>query len=243
MIKKEDKRFCVYTHSNPQTMEIFYVGIGTKERPNQKYKRSVRWKNYVAKYGFISKVVLSDVDWDFACHFEKDLIKKLGRLDHNTGKLINMTEGGDGSIGYIGYWKGKKRPEVTQWLKGEYRHDYKTNPMPQEIRDKIAASLTGKKLKPETIEKLKGRKAWNQGMKGEYTINRKIFPPMHPNTKEALRKANTGRVATGKQKEIMSKVHKGKTFSPECRAKISATLKLYNQKRRELCQTQKENAV
>src|SRR5688572_32025901 len=111
MIKK-DKNFIVYAHLNGVTNEVFYIGIGRPGREKQKYKRSGRWVNYVNVYGFSFIVLKKETTWADACVIEKRLISLFGRRDTNSGNLINMTNGGDGSSGHEGFWKGKKRPPI-----------------------------------------------------------------------------------------------------------------------------------
>lgn len=173
-INKEAKKFIVYIHINLTTREIFYVGIGVRGRQNQKYKRSDRWKAYVAKYGFEPSVVYSELNWHEAGSIEKKLIDEIGRVDTNSGTLINMTNGGDGSGGYEGYWKGKSRPSATEETK-------------QKCREHSARPFLGRKHSEETKEKIRlkranqdmsnhsgmrGKTAWNKGMKGLYTIKK-----------------------------------------------------------------------
>jgi len=221
------KKYCVYFHKFADTGKVFYVGICTIRRPFEKNKRSTLWKDYINKYAYLVEIIHKDLFWDEACLLEVEYIKEFGRRDQGLGGLINLTNGGDGVIGYAGYWKGKKRPEVKSWLKGVYRHDYKTNPMSQYIKDKIAASNKGRKFSIETLEKFKNRVPWNKGKTGFVSPKKgkKTGKPIHPNTKAALIKSLTGRKMSDRHKEIMSGVHKGKVVSIETRLKISNSVK------------------
>ena len=52
------EQYYVYTHLNPKTKEIFYVGIGKGNRAwNQWAGRNKFWENYVNKYGFEVEIV------------------------------------------------------------------------------------------------------------------------------------------------------------------------------------------
>jgi hypothetical protein len=55
------------------------------------------------------------------------------------------------------YWQGKKRPELSEKLKG---HE-----VSEVTKDKIRKSLKGIPLKEETKLKMKGRIPWNKGLK------------------------------------------------------------------------------
>lgn len=113
MINKRKKKFILYFHRNKKTKSIFYVGIGIQGREYQRIKRSKRWNDYVNKYGFYYEVIGENLTWKTACQAEKDWINFLGRADYYKGELINMTDGGDGTGGYHGYWLDKKRPPAT----------------------------------------------------------------------------------------------------------------------------------
>lgn len=231
MINKSENKYCVYFHINSFTEEVFYVGIGTIQRPKQNYKRSDYWKNYVKKYGFKPKIIEKGLGWDEACKLEKHFISLFGRKDTGTGMLINQTNGGDGTGGYAGFWKGKKRTsaseETIKKCKENNARYWLGKTLSSEAKEKIASKLRGGKLSEETKQKLKGRIPWNKGKKGVQVSTRrglKTGKPMHPNTREAIRKANTGRKATEEFKQLMSKIHKGKILSSEVRKKISTTL-------------------
>lgn len=226
MLKREQKRYCLYLHFSKTTGKVFYVGIGLLRRPFEKTKRSQFWNNVAKSEGFIAKIKYENLDWNEACYWEKFYISIYGRRDLGTGILVNMTSGGDGSVGHIGYWRNRKRPEVKNWLKSNYRPNYKDNPMPDRIREKIRKSLTGKKHKPESINKMKQREPWNKGLTGVQK-SRKGIPTghkMNDKTREALIKANTGRKMSEKQKIKMSGVHKGKVTSQEVKDKIRKAL-------------------
>ena len=92
----------VYLHKRNDTNEVFYVGIGkTLKRAFGKYSRTKYWKYIVEKVGYTVDILVSDTPWEDACKIEKLLIEKYGRKDLGLGKLINMTDGGDGSIGRV----------------------------------------------------------------------------------------------------------------------------------------------
>lgn len=230
-INKEAKKFIVYIHINPTTKEIFYVGIGVRGRQNQKYKRSDRWKAYVAKYGFEPNVVYSELNWYEAGTIEKKLIDEIGRVDTNSGTLINMTNGGDGSSGYEGFWKGKSRPPATEETK-------------QKCRDHSQKFWQGKKHSEETRVKIKEKRAlqdmsWRRGKKLNFIIwnkgvkmwENKIAPkPMlgRKASEETKRKKSIsmmGKRHTQETKDKIGAKHKGKVVSLEVRQKISNTLK------------------
>ena len=116
----------VYRHIRLDKNEPFYIGIGkTMYRHTTKQNRNDIWSKIVAKTNYDVEILFEDIDWDFACKKEIELIKLYGRINRNTGTLANMTDGGDGNLGLrhskeaiekisksskgrVGHWKGKK---------------------------------------------------------------------------------------------------------------------------------------
>lgn len=95
--------FYVYFHRNIETNEIFYVGIGSKDRANEHSNRSQYWKRYVAKYGKpVIEIYKSNLRWMEACHLEIKLISIFGRKKiEDNGILVNRTCGGEGTLGRV----------------------------------------------------------------------------------------------------------------------------------------------
>ncbi len=90
----------VYRHRRLDTNEVFYVGIGLKEyRAYNKHNRKKHWHNIVDKCGYIVEIVAKDLDYEDAKELEMLLIETYGRRLNNTGPLVNITEGGEGTKG------------------------------------------------------------------------------------------------------------------------------------------------
>lgn len=115
----------VYTHRNPKTLEIFYVGIGVrKDRPTSTKNRNIHWQRYVDKHGSpVIEIIHTGLTWDQACEIEVSLIEKHGRMCLG-GQLVNMTIGGDGAVGVVYSQEtlsikraAMNRPEVREKLR------------------------------------------------------------------------------------------------------------------------------
>lgn len=156
----------VYQHTRNDTGEIFYIGIGKdKYRKTSKSKRNPLWNNIVKKHGYTVTVTHDDIIWEEACVIEKYLISFYGRVNNSTGILSNMTDGGEGSSGYVmsedrkkllsiqstgnKYWLGRKHTKeakinysISQLGSKNHRFGKK---MSDEQRAKISASLMGHK--------------------------------------------------------------------------------------------------
>lgn len=99
-MKDPNYRFCVYLHIRPDTMQVFYVGIGIRsKRAYSKQGRNNHWNRIVTKNNgqFIVEVLCDNQCRSSVCQIEVALIKFYGRVDKGTGVLCNQTDGGDGS--------------------------------------------------------------------------------------------------------------------------------------------------
>lgn len=130
----------VYTHTRLDTNEIFYVGIGTQDnykRASRSHNRTNYWNNIVKKCGWRVDIVFDNLSWEDACKKEIELIKKYGRIDLGTGTLVNLTDGGDGSLGL-------KHSEKTKLKMSKTRKGINHA---QEHKSKIKKSMLGKNCK------------------------------------------------------------------------------------------------
>jgi hypothetical protein len=92
----------VYRHIRKDTNEVFYIGIGkTIKRMISKNYRNKHWHNIVNKTEYYGEIIFDGISWEEAQIKERELIKKYGRRDLNEGTLVNMTDGGEGTSGYI----------------------------------------------------------------------------------------------------------------------------------------------
>ena len=119
----------IYRHIREDKNEPFYIGIGTKKkeyntyfdeyaRAFQRSNRSKYWKNISSLTNISIEILLEDNDYEYIKQKEKEFITLYGRKDINTGFLINLTEGGDGSLGTIcSVEKSKKLSEKRKLRK------------------------------------------------------------------------------------------------------------------------------
>jgi hypothetical protein len=95
------KDFYVYLHRKATTGEVFYVGKGFGRRAwKVSCKRSQHWKNTVRKHGLIVEIAADGLQEWYAHEMERDLIALYGRRDLGHGPLVNLTDGGEGLVGY-----------------------------------------------------------------------------------------------------------------------------------------------
>jgi len=200
----------VYRHIRLDKNEPFYIGIGkTEKRAYEKIKRNQFWHNVIAKTNYEVEILFDDLSWENAEEKEKEFIKLYGKRDNNTGCLVNITDGGGGTL-------GARHNEESRRKIGEESRNRKRTPRSAETKEKLRLANLGKvgnRLGSKVSEatKLKLRLA-NLG---------KVGPNKgKPMTEEA------------KQKMIASKLGKpskliGSKRTEETKKKVSEGLKRY----------------
>jgi hypothetical protein len=109
----------VYQHRRKDTNKIFYIGIGKDiKRAYSKRNRNKHWLNIVNKFGYEIDILFENIKYEDACRIEYELIIAYGRIDLGTGILVNLTDGGKGSINF------KHSKETINKISGENSHKY-----------------------------------------------------------------------------------------------------------------------
>lgn len=99
----------VYRHIRQDKNKPFYIGIGESEdRAYETKGRTRAWKN-ISKKGYDVEVLFNDLSWEEACEKEVEFIALYGRRDKKAGTLVNMTDGGEGTVGYRHTVKTKEK--------------------------------------------------------------------------------------------------------------------------------------
>lgn len=92
----------VYRHRRLDTNKIFYIGIGkSEERAYSNTSRNYHWRNITKNTKYNVEIVATEISWEDACELESFLISEYGRRDLKLGDLVNMTGGGEGSLGRV----------------------------------------------------------------------------------------------------------------------------------------------
>lgn len=84
---------CVYIHKTLDNI-VFYVGCGSIKRANSNYKgnRNKTWNKF-SENGYTIEIIKENLTQDEAYALETKLIYKYGRIDNNTGTLVNKNYG------------------------------------------------------------------------------------------------------------------------------------------------------
>lgn len=107
----EEYPYYVYVHYRNDNGQPFYVGMGKKyktrintkneyQRSTESKERSDYWHNIVNKHGYTIEIFMDNLTHEEAVAKEKELISLYGRTK-NGGILCNLTDGGEGNVGYI----------------------------------------------------------------------------------------------------------------------------------------------
>ncbi len=136
----------LYRHIRLDKTEPFYVGIGSDplyKRAKERTRRNKIWTDIVLKTDFEVQIILDDLTWEEAKEKEKEFITLYGRKNCGTGTLANLTDGGDGTVGFIVDEAGKIRTSRV----------HRNKKVSAETREKISQRLKALKKSPEFIEK------------------------------------------------------------------------------------------
>jgi hypothetical protein len=103
----------LYRHIRTDKQQVFYIGIGENEsRAYDKKGRSRVWKNTASK-GYETEILFEDLTWEQAVEKEKEFIALYGRKDLGLGTLVNLTDGGEGTIGYKHTQEAKEKNRIA----------------------------------------------------------------------------------------------------------------------------------
>jgi hypothetical protein len=121
----------LYRHIRSDKNEPFYIGIGCDNtgeytRAYTTYGRNKIWKSITSKTKYYVEIILDGLSWEGACGKEKEFIAIYGRINLKNGILSNMTNGGDGTLGYK---RNKKLNSDALWYKAIkiYQYDLEGN--------------------------------------------------------------------------------------------------------------------
>ncbi len=187
----------VYSHLRKDTLQVFYIGIGSDSnfiRANEIHNRNKHWINIFSKTGIIVKILHTNISWEDACIIEKELISKYGRIDNKTGVLVNMTNGGEGIDGYIMPEEVKLKISISKkGIKSKLKGRIFGNRMTDETKLKISEKNTGKKRSNESKDKMskaKIGKSFSGTHKAKLSLARigRFNLGNHPNAKLIINK-------------------------------------------------------
>ena len=166
----------VYRHIRLDKNIPFYIGIGNDNnfsrandfKPN---RRNNIWNKIFLKTNIEVEILFENLTWDECCEKEREFIKIYGRIDNKTGTLSNLTDGGEGTVGFI--ITEEKRKLLRERFKGNKNPMYGVRHpdfLIEQIRQKNLNRIPWNKgiktgINKKLSESKKGCLAWNKGLK------------------------------------------------------------------------------
>lgn len=181
---ERNKLFCIYIHKSPSSK--YYVGITSKNRVQDRWDNGNGYKNCPAFYNAILKygwkniehyVVSSKLSENKAKKLEIHLISFFKACNRS----YNITNGGDGHLGYV-------PSKETRIKLGNGRRGKSIS---EEHKLKLSKALKGRKAHPNTIAAI---------------IRTHIGKTVSKETKQRLRECNLGKHLTKETKEKLSAI-------------------------------------
>ena len=96
----------LYRHIRKDKNVPFYIGIGSdnnylRAHDFKENRRNIVWNKIFSKTEITVEIILNNLTWEEACQKEIEFIFLYGRKNKKLGTLCNLTDGGDGTVGYI----------------------------------------------------------------------------------------------------------------------------------------------
>lgn len=187
----------VYRHIRLDKNVPFYIGIGLNDdyrRAKNVSKRTEFWRKIARKTGYEVEIMIDNISWEEACIKEIEFIKIYGRINLGTGSLVNLTDGGDGKVGYI----------VSEETKAKMSKIMTGRKFTDEQRIKMGVSRIGIKLSEPHKEKIR--------LAG---IGRKHSEA----SKKLMSEKHSGKIITEQTRQKLIQSHKGKKQTQETKDK------------------------
>lgn len=153
--------FYVYAYLR-QDNTPYYIGKGHKIRAWNQHDKGIHPPKDPSRI-VILESGLTDVG---ALSIERRMIRWYGRKDLGTGILRNLTDGGDGTAGYVATEKTRMKLSVA----GRGR---KLKPRTKEHCEALSKALLGKTLPEDHPFRANNKIPWNKGLSGHFTQTEK----------------------------------------------------------------------
>lgn len=155
---------------------------------------------------FVEEVYVREITEEQAFEIERYLIGKYGRVHNHTGILVNLTDGGEGTSGWLCKpFSEEHRRKISESSKGKI--------ISEEHRKKISESSKGRIVSEETRSKL------SIGKLGEKNPN--FGKPCTEKRRQQVSESHRGKKFTEEHKLKIGKALKGRIITPEWRQKLS----------------------
>lgn len=170
---------CVYEYRLPESDggHTYYVGQGNYDRPYNPHPYKGRKRNPCIKPKDKNQIVIikDNLTEQEAKDLEIELIAKHGRLDLGEGYLVNKTDGGEGTNGYIVSEETKLK--IGEGVKANHGHK---DGLKESHKSKIKKTMAGTRIgsknpmhgrKQKESTKQKMREAWKTRERKKWICN------------------------------------------------------------------------
>jgi len=216
------RRWYAYVLFDGQTHAPFYVGKGCGYRWRRhfsEYCPSAPMRERVCLAGNVRVQIVGCETEDGAFALERSLIALIGRADLGDGLLINRTSGGQGCV--------KRRHAHSEETKAKIAERLRGRVVTPEHRERIGAANKGRTgPTAETKAKIAATQAsLEYRVRMSTAIKATVTPEQLADMTERARQHNTGRPKSQAWKAAMSERMRGRVFSEDSRARMSAAQK------------------
>ena len=164
--------FYIYQHRKADTNEIFYVGKGKGRRFKQIFGRNDYWHRVVNKHGFTSEIIKNDLDEELALCAEIECIDVYKRRGI---KLVNATDGGEGSSGYKHTEQHKEKLKGNFFGESSWGLNFKGKKHTKESKEKMSYARIGNKNKAGTTLSAESKEKISKAMKGKIVPSKRVL--------------------------------------------------------------------
>ena len=207
----------VYIYDNYTfDFEPIYVGKGK----NRRYKQHIRQcllhphksifyrklNNILKEHKPIYFILEGNLSNENACKKEIELIKLIGRLNIKAGTLCNLTNGGDGTTGYI--LSEQTKEKIRQIHIGHKRWKNIKHPMKDKTFDEYFGIVKSNELKEKISISLKNGKAYWKGKNLTDETKQKISETLKKRFKNKENHSRYGKKLSDDTKQKISKSNK-----------------------------------
>jgi hypothetical protein len=192
----------LYRHIRLDKNEPFYIGIGSDnnyKRAYSKHSRNIFWKRVIYKSKYEVEILLDNLTKEQAKQKEIEFISLYGKKINKTGTLVNISDGGEGALGYKHSEETKKKICEANKLK-DYSKIDKSYMQTQEYKDKVSKINKGRKMPDSMRIKISERMKNNVLSESTKQKLRELRTGIIDSTEVRLKKSISAKIAWEKRK-------------------------------------------